>query len=224
MSEGVGVIAADVDASGVVARALVDVMKESVSSLVARIESATLLVEGAVTVGCTVAIETSVVSDEVVNVGVTSTEIELDSSTKLEVGSIAEEGSELGVSEGVGVIAADVDASGVVARPLVDVMKESVSSLVARIESATLLVEGAVTVGCTVADETSVVSDEVVNVGVTSTEIELDSSTKLEVGSIAEEGSGITKLEVLTPADVDGGGDATKLEVLIMSVADSEGI
>ena len=127
MSEGVGVIAADVDASGVVARALVDVMKESVSSLVARIESATLLVEGAVMVGCTVAIETSVVSDEVVNVGVTSTEIELDSSTKLEVGSIAEEGSELGVSEGVGVIAADVDASGVVARPLVDVMKESVS-------------------------------------------------------------------------------------------------
>ena len=94
----------------------------------------------------------------------------------------------------------------------------------ARIESATLLVEGAVTVGCTVADETSVVSDEVVNVGVTSTEIELDSSTKLEVGSIAEEGSGITKLEVLTPADVDGGGDATKLEVLIMSVADGEGI
>ncbi len=128
------------------------------------------------------------------------------------------------MSEGVGVIAADVDASGVVARPLVDVMKESVSSLVARIESATLLVEGAVTVGCTVAIETSVVSDEVVNVGVTSTEIELDSSTKLEVGSIAEEGSGITKLEVLTPADVDGGGDATKLEVLIMSVADSEGI
>ena len=224
MSEGVGVIAADVDASGVVARPLVDVMKESVSSLVARIESATLLVEGAVTVGCTVAIETSVVSDEVVNVGVTSTEIELDSSTKLEVGSIAEEGSELGVSEGVGVIAADVDASGVVARPLVDVMKESVSSLVARIESATLLVEGAVTVGCTVAIETSVVSDEVVNVGVTSTEIELDSSTKLEVGSIAEEGSGITKLEVLMPADVDGGGDATKLEVLIMSVADGEGI
>ena len=128
------------------------------------------------------------------------------------------------MSEGVGVIAADVDASGVVTRALVDVMKEGVSSLVAEIESATLLVEGAVIVGCTVADETSVVSVEVVNVGVTSTEIELDSSGKLEVGSIAEDGSGITKPEVPTPADVDGEGDATKLEVLIMSVADGEGI
>lgn len=127
------------------------------------------------------------------------------------------------MSEGVGVIAADVDASGVVTRALVDVMK-GVSSLVAEIESATLLVEGAVIVGCTVADETSVVSVEVVNVGVTSTEIELDSSGKLEVGSIAEDGSGITKPEVPTPADVDGEGDATKLEVLIMSVADGEGI
>ena len=128
------------------------------------------------------------------------------------------------MSEGVGVIAADVDASGVVTRALVDVMKEGVSSLVAEIESATLLVEGAVIVGCTVADETSVVSVEVVNVGVTSTEIELDSSGKLEVGSIAEDGSGITKPEVPMPADVDGEGDATKLEVLIMSVADGEGI
>ena len=127
------------------------------------------------------------------------------------------------MSEGVGVIAADVDASGVVTRALVDVMK-GVSSLVAEIESATLLVEGAVIVGCTVADETSVVSVEVVNVGVTSTEIELDSSGKLEVGSIAEDGSDITKPEVLMPADVDGEGDATKLEVLIMSVADGEGI
>ena len=127
------------------------------------------------------------------------------------------------MSEGVGVIAADVDASGVVTRALVDVMK-GVSSLVAEIESATLLVEGAVIVGCTVADETSVVSVEVVNVGVTSTEIELDSSGKLEVGSIAEDGSGITKPEVPMPADVDGEGDATKLEVLIMSVADGEGI
>lgn len=127
------------------------------------------------------------------------------------------------MSEGVGVIAADVDASGVVTRALVDVMKEGVSSLVAEIESATLLVEGAVIVGCTVADETSVVSVEVVNVGVTSTEIELDSSGKLEVGSIAEDGSGITKLVVPTPADVDGEGDATKLEVLITSVADGEG-
>lgn len=127
------------------------------------------------------------------------------------------------MSEGVGVIAADVDASGVVTRALVDVMK-GVSSLVAEIESATLLVEGAVIVGCTVADETSVVSVEVVNVGVTSTEIELDSSGKLEVGSIAEDGSGITKPEVPMPADVDGEGDATKLEVLIMSIADGEGI
>lgn len=114
-------------------------------------------------------------------------------------------GSGVGVGKGVGV--SGVDVTGVTVTSLADIISVGVSSMVARVEPVTLEVEGTLDtiVGCADVDEISVVSANVVNVGVTSTEIKLDASAKPEVVATVEEGSGTTKVEVLM-LDVDGEG------------------